>query len=423
MGRRYTLYCPLGPVAYSRRDATMKQQNDIRRHGEAVQRHGWRIAVLVLASAALTLLVGALTPETYSTSALVGIIDRSNVTAFDPRFLPIERDLPSFEPYPALASSEAVLRDLLAALGDDAPGDGSLEALRRRLTAALSADKVLLRLTATADSPPKAARLADAWAEVVVAHASALYQAMDVALVAWYDGLLEGARAELAAARDALVAHDVATAQQGLARELSTLQREMSLLEAELAALHAIQRDAKAAREAAEQPTGASEQALGAAVVALQQRVLFPLGDAPPSAEPWSGDPLAALDTVDRMAVQRVQEIEATLAGERAREKDLDAARVTQAAARDELALAVREAQDRVLLLAGEREKVRLAANDSRIKVELTSPASLPTRPSSGGARPVAAGVAAVAGLAVGCALAIWAAERRSRKDAASAEL
>ena len=423
MGRRYTLYCPLGPVAYSRRDATVKQQSDIRRYGEAVRRHGWRIAVLMLVSAALTMLVGALTPETYSSSALVGIIDRSNVTAFDPRFLPIERDLPTFEPYPALASSEAVLRDLLTALGDDAPGDGSLEALRGRLTAALSADKVLLRLAATADSPQEAIRLADAWAEVVVAHASALYEATDAALLAWYDGLLDEARAELAAARDALVAHDVAVAQQGLAGELSTLQRETSLLEDELAALHAIQRDAKAARDAAEQPTEASEQALGATVAALQQRVLLPLGDISPSPELWPEDPLVALDTVDRVAAQRVQEIEATLAGERARAKDLETAMVTQAAARDDLALALREAQDRVLLLAGEQEKVRLAANDSRIKVELTSPATLPTRPSSGGVRPVAAGVAAVAGLALGCALAIWAAERRSRKDAASAEL
>jgi hypothetical protein len=337
--------------------------------------------------------------------------------------LPIERDLPTFEPYPALASSEAVLRDLLTALGDDAPGDGSLEALRGRLTAALSADKVLVRLTATADSPQEAIWLADAWAEVVVAHASALYEAMDVALVAWYDGLLDEARAELAAARDALVAHDVAMAQQGLAGELSTLQRETSLPEDELAALRTIQRDAKAARDAAEQPTEASEQALGATVAALQQRVLLPLGDISPSPELWPEDPLVALDTVDRVAAQRVQEIEATLAGERARAKDLEAAMVTQAAARDDLALALREAQDRVLLLAGEQEKVRLAANDSRIKVELTSPAALPTRPSSGGVRPVAAGVAAVAGLALGCALAIWAAERRSRKDAASAEL
>ncbi len=51
-------------------------------------------------AAALAALVGALTPKTYTSSALVGIIDRSNVVAFDPRFLPLERDLPTFEPYP-----------------------------------------------------------------------------------------------------------------------------------------------------------------------------------------------------------------------------------------------------------------------------------------------------------------------------------
>ena len=130
----------------------MEEKIGIRRHVAVVVHHGWWIAALGAIAAAVTYVVGLMTPQTYTAAALVGIIDRSNVVAFDPRFLPIERDLSAFEPYPALASSEAVLSDLLLHLDDQAPGDGSLEELRGRLSAGLSGDKVLLRLTAVAGS-------------------------------------------------------------------------------------------------------------------------------------------------------------------------------------------------------------------------------------------------------------------------------
>jgi len=398
----------------------VKERSDFRRYGAVVRRHGWWIAVLALGSAALTLLVGALTPETYTAAALVGIIDRSKVTAFDPRFLPIERDLPTFEPYPALATSEAVLRDLLTVLGDDAPGDGSLEALRGHLSAALSADKVLLRLTAIADSPAGAARLADAWAEVVVAHASRLYGAMDAALIAWYEDQLEAARAQVTIAREALVQHDVAVAEQGWAQELTTVDAEVDLLESEARALRAIQRDAQAARDAAASAAAAEAESLATTVARLQQRALQPLAKTLPSAGTLPDDPLATLDQVDRLVSQRMEEIDKALALHGARAVQLRSALAKQKAERADLALALQEAEKQVLLLTRELKLAQLAAKDSRIQVALASPASVPTRPTSGGVQPLAAGVAAVAGLALGSALAVLVVERQPREDATS---
>ncbi len=190
------------------------------------------------------------------------------------------------------------MRDLLARLGDDAPGDGSIEALRGRLSAALAADKVLLRLSASADSPEEACRLADAWAQVVVAHASQLYETMDAALVAWYEEQLAEARADLASARNELVRHDLAAAEQDLGAELLTLEAEIDRLAAELSALESIERDAQAARQAALAP-GHDSQALAVGVAMLQQRVLQPLTEVQPAGESLTEDPLAALDRVE----------------------------------------------------------------------------------------------------------------------------
>jgi len=372
-------------------------------------------------AAALATLLGALTPATYTSSALVGIIDRSNVVAFDPRFLPLERDLPSFEPYPALATSEAVLRDLLVRLGDDAPEDGSIEALRGRLSAALAADKVLLRLAASADSPDEALQLADAWAKVVVAHASQLYETMDIALLAWYEEQLAEARADLTTARDELVRHDVAAAEQGLGAELVALEAEIDRLAAELSALRSIERDAQAARQAASEP-GHDSQVLAAGVAMLQQRVLLPLAEVQPAADAVTEDPLAALDRVEATASERMQDVEALLADASVRQRQLQGAAVAQDAGRREVTWAVREAEERVLLLTGELERARLAAEDSRIKVQLTSPASRPSQPTTGGVQPVAVGAAGVTGLLLGSAIAILLAERRTPRDTASAE-
>jgi len=372
-------------------------------------------------AAALATLLGALTPATYTSSALVGIIDRSNVVAFDPRFLPLERDLPSFEPYPALATSEAVLRDLLVRLGDDAPEDGSIEALRGRLSAALAADKVLLRLAASADSPDEALQLADAWAKVVVAHASQLYETMDIALLAWYEEQLAEARADLTTARDELVRHDVAAAEQGLGAELVALEAEIDRLAAELSALRSIERDAQAARQAASEP-GHDSQVLAAGVAMLQQRVLQPLAEVQPAAGAVTEDPLATLDRVEATASERGQDVEALLADASVRQRQLQGAAVAQDAGRREVTWAVREAEERVLLLTGELERARLAAEDSRIKVQLTSPASRPSQPTTGGVQPVAVGAAGVTGLLLGSAIAILLAERRTPRDTASAE-
>ncbi len=61
---------------------------------------------------------------------------------------------------------------------------------------------------------------------------------------------------------------------------------------------------------------------------------------------------------------------------------------IAQDAARRDLGWAVREAEERVLLLAGELERARLAAEDSRIKVQLTSAASRPAQRPRAGCNP-----------------------------------
>ena len=401
----------------------MRDQIDIRRCVTVLLHHGWWIAALGAIAAGVTYLVGLMTPVTYTASALVGIIDRSNVVAFDPRFLPIERDLPSFEPYPALASSDAVLSDLLRRLGDRAPGDGSMDALRGRLIAALAADKVLLRLAASAATPDEAAALANAWAEVVVEHASALYEATDVALLARYEEHLAAARDDLARARDALVDYDVSARVQGLQDELADAEAESKQLQDELQALRAIERDAHAARAAVESCAGESS-ALGQSLDALLAEALRPMGENVSSPDSVTDDAAeSVLDLIEQVLAVRMAATREALNVAQANVAELRGDLAEQVAERDALALAVREAEDRVLLVSTAAERVRLAADGSRIKVQLTSYAGVPTRPSSGGPNALAIALGGLAGLLFGIVLALFlAGQRRIPGGSASAE-
>jgi len=384
----------------------VEEKIDIRRPVAVVLHHGWWIAALGAIAAAATYIVGLVTPQTYTAAALVGIIDRSNVVAFDPRFLPVERDLPTFEPYPALASSEAVLSDLLLHLDDQAPGDGSLEELRGRLSAGLSGDKVLLRLTALADTPQEAASLANAWAEVVVEHASALYEATDVALLAHYEEQLALARQDLSDARDALVTHDLAVQQNASFAALAAAEAELERLQEEMAALRAIRRDAEALRTALEAGHDLSpEETLGD----LLGGTLRPLAeDASVPVVTADASPHDLLDVIERVLAERVTATQAALESAQERVADLAEELAEQQAMRDERAFAVREAEDRVLLLAQGAERVRIAAEDSRIKVQLTSRAGVPARPSSGGPSVRVTALGGVTGILLGVVLALF---------------
>lgn len=398
----------------------MEEKIDIRRAVAVVLHHGWWIAALGAIAAAATYVVGLMTPQTYTAAALVGIIDRSNVVAFDPRFLPVERDLPTFEPYSALASSEAVLSDLLLRLDDRAPGDGSLEELRGRLSAGLSGDKVLLRLTALADTPEEAASLANAWAEVVVEHASALYEATDVALLAYYEEQLALARQDLSDARDALTQHDLAVNERASAAELAAAQAEVERLQEEMLALRAIQRDVRAMGTALEADEDLS---LAPSLSDLLAETLRPVAEnasLPDAATDASPD--ALFDVLERILAERVTGTQAALDSAQERVADLAEELAEQQAMRDERAFAVREAEDRVLLLAQGAERVRIAAEDSRIKVQLTSRARVSARPSSGGPSVRATAVGGVTGILLGVALALFLDRgRRARAGSRSA--
>jgi capsular polysaccharide biosynthesis protein len=384
----------------------VEEKIDIRRPVAVVLHHGWRIAALGAIAAVVTYVVGLVAPQTYTAAALVGIIDRSNVVAFDPRFLPIERDIPIFEPYPALASSEAVLSDLLLHLDDRAPGDGSLEALRAQLSAALSGDKVLLRLTASADTPEEAASLANAWAEVVVNHASALYEATDVALLARYEEQLALARGDVQAARDALAQHDLAVNERASASELAAAQAEVERLQEEMLALRAIQRDVGAIGAALEADEDLS---LGPSLSDLLAETLRPMAEnasLPDAAADASPD--ALFDVVERILAERTEATQNALKSAQVRSAELGEERAEEGAERDELVFVLREAEDRVLLLAEEAERVRMAAEDSRIKVQLSSRAGVPAKPSSGGTSVRATVLGGLTGILLGVVLALF---------------
>ena len=178
----------------------------------------WILAAVVICAAA-ALSASLIMSPTYEASALIAITDERYLLQFDPRFETTDEQ-PSYKVYTDLAVSSDVLQALWSELDQKPAGMEGWQGLKGALEAESGSDNSLLKLTVQLPDPVAAARVADAWAEVMVVRVNAIYGSSGEDLVFFVDQL-ERAESDLEAAESALIDFQSTN-------EISILQNQLS---------------------------------------------------------------------------------------------------------------------------------------------------------------------------------------------------
>jgi len=177
----------------------------------------WILGITV-AAAAVALAVSFLLPPTYEATALVAV----------------QAPQPASKAYLDLAEGDGVLEALFSRLNPRPAEIKTLRDLRKRVKAGAGTDPSVVRLTVRARDPQEAARIANLWAETLVAYADRVYGAREE--LQQLEGQLAQAEAELEAAEQALIEFQA--------------RNPAGLLEAQLDSLRQKQRDYLGAQRA-----------------------------------------------------------------------------------------------------------------------------------------------------------------------------
>jgi uncharacterized protein involved in exopolysaccharide biosynthesis len=196
----------------------------------------WILGITV-AAAAVALAVSFLLPPTYEATALVAVQAPQLVVNLDPRvrvLVPSQPPQPASKAYLDLAEGDGVLEALFSRLNPRPAEIKTLRDLRERVKAGAGTDPSVVRLTVRARDPQEAARIANLWAETLVAYADRVYGAREE--LQQLEGQLAQAEAELEAAEQALIEFQA--------------RNPAGLLEAQLDSLRQKQRDYLGAQRA-----------------------------------------------------------------------------------------------------------------------------------------------------------------------------
>lgn len=179
-----------------------EQEIDLRPYVEAlVDKWYWIVGLGVLAAVVAYGASMLLTP-TYEATALVAITEPRQRVQFDPRIQTVADNQP-LQAYPDLALSDALLSKMLAQLPEDY--ELTLTALRKKLMAEPGRDPTLLMLTASDESPAKAAELANSWAGLFVDWANQIYGDQGDQQLLFFEEQLDEAGKKLKEADQALI--------------------------------------------------------------------------------------------------------------------------------------------------------------------------------------------------------------------------
>jgi len=181
----------------------MEDEIDLREYVMVLLRHWKMIGALAIMAAVVAGGVSLLLPPTYEATALVSVAQ--------PRYTLRLEGVPQGPPipvkaYPDLALSDGVLSRVFSEVRDGLPSRvDTLSEFRRILKASPAPDPSVLRLTVRDTDPGRAAKIANAWANVFTAGAGRLY-GQDAANLANYEEQLATARTNLDTAEQALAA-------------------------------------------------------------------------------------------------------------------------------------------------------------------------------------------------------------------------
>jgi uncharacterized protein involved in exopolysaccharide biosynthesis len=385
----------------------MDDEIDLRRYVLALLR-GWKLIVALAAAGALAAgLLGLLRAREYEATALVAVARLPYALQLTGVNQAVA--LPA-QGYRDLAQSDEVVAQVAGAVGQ-LPGS-----LRRGLSAAAGSDPALLRLTVTNGDPERAAEIANAWAQVLVAHVARLY-GPEAPQLAAYAAQLAEAETRLLEAERVLTAFQAQTPAALLTAELAARQASMTgylSRERRFALLARDAQDLLARLEtlSAQAPAAAADEA---ALLLLTAQAVVNAPDAGGAAiqvqvggAPASGQTSGQLAAAVRAFVGSVQaqgaEAQAAAEAEHPRILALQAELAEVTAAGRELERARTLAETRYLALAAQVEEATLAADEAASTVTVASRASLSNGSARVGTSRIVL-VGALAGAAIGAGL------------------
>jgi uncharacterized protein involved in exopolysaccharide biosynthesis len=156
----------------------MEEEIDLRGYVQVLLRHWKLILGLALVAAGAGFAFGMLRPTMYEAASIVSVTRPRYQIQFDPRFSTTQDTKLAYPAFPILAESDAVLQKLVdgyeptSAAGLDSV---SLSVLSQMVEAHSEGDESLVRLAVRSQSPQDAAKLANAWADILVSEVARIY--------------------------------------------------------------------------------------------------------------------------------------------------------------------------------------------------------------------------------------------------------
>lgn len=178
---------------------------DIKPYIDALARNRLRLILICVLAVVVTFGFSSLIPPTYEATALIAVVEPSQIIQFDERIKSVD-EVQSLAVYPELAKSDEMMLMLIEQirLSDHADLE-SLESLRGNAEASLGSNSNLLYLSAKSQDAEKAAYIANVWADNFVEWTDEIYGNQDEKQMQFFEAQLQEAQISLNIAEERLV--------------------------------------------------------------------------------------------------------------------------------------------------------------------------------------------------------------------------
>jgi len=370
----------------------LEEEIDLRQYIDVLIRHWKGIAALAIIAAVVALVVSFLLPPVYEASALVIITRSRYVMRFDTKFETVDNVQQPYKAYPALAKSDDLLLQTMAALNPPLPEEEQdLASFRRRLEAVSGSDPSVVELRAKHKDAETAAYMANTWSDVFVSGVNELYDATDQDSL-FFETQLAEADAALAKAEGSLIEFQSRNQAAVLTVQIEALANQLSAYLEAQNAIELVMQDAASLKARLTLQEGDTLLADDLAALLLQIEALSLKSEVPLQLQVGGGSSLSnttkqdlVISLEDLMTALEAQsgELE-TKVGElepRILRLQGDLQRFTT---EEERLIRARDvAQDTYITLARKVDEARIAAQDESGEVRLASRAAVPTDPVS----------------------------------------
>ena len=372
----------------------MEEEIDLREYIEVLIRHWKWIAALAILAAATALVVSFLWPPTYEASALVVITRPRYVMRFDEKFETVNDVQQPYKAYPALAVSDDLLLQTMAAMNPPLPEeDQDLTSFRNKLTAVSGSDPSVVELRVKHQDAAMTTYIANTWAKIFVGQVNELYN-VSAQDARFFEDQLADADTVLTKAEQALIEFQSRNQTNVLNARVSAHRQQLSNYLASKNTIELVIQDAIDLKERlrlreGEAPASLADDlaSLYLEIDALSSKGAIPLQLQVSSASSLSNrtadEQIAFLDGLATSLQEKLSALDAEIAQLEPEILRLQGEIQASNTEDDRLTRTRDVARDTYTTLARKVDEARIAAQDESGEVRLASYAAVPTKPVS----------------------------------------